>query len=488
MSNDTQPNGGQTSPETQAPDTGLTKALWTLFSSMKTAIVLLLLLAIVSILGTVIEQKSVPEMYVMRYGEGKYAFLKALGLTDVYNSGWYKLLLSLIGINLLVCSINRFGMTWRRVTAPAVDIAVEAISALPGSEIISSTHSPEESLRKVDAALKSESYRVSSGQVEGDQVVHAARGNAGLWGPYLTHVSILIIFIGSIFGRAVGFEGYATIVEGRSTSTYERGDEHKAENLGYRVSLNDFKIEYDQDHNPTAYKSDLSVYEAERQVARKVIGVNHPLTYRGVSFFQSDYGLEGLILKITSPDGFVTEWPVQIESQFSPGGKEFMISGMPMKEVKHGGKKITMFVHDMAVDYSEERDGNFSAMSLPLNPAVKIMANANFPENKDLKLWDKLEWLQVGQSEESNGFKIELTDAVMSTGLQVSKNPGIPILYAGFILLMVGIFLSFYITRSIVRVRVSAGDGGTTIYLASGSRSGGAAYERVRERIKSSLV
>ena len=114
-------------------DIGAMEALWSLFSSMKTAIVLLLGLAAVSIFGTVIEDKH--------------------GIT-IYHSSWFSVLLVLVGINLAVCSINRFGIAWRKTVKPCIETDSAQVAAMNISETVSSSDSVESATQKLLGALR----------------------------------------------------------------------------------------------------------------------------------------------------------------------------------------------------------------------------------------------------------------------------------------------------------------------------------------------
>ena len=467
-------------------ETGAFEALWKLFSSMRTAITLLLVLAAVSVVGTVIPQKGLTQDYIGAYGTARYALLRALGLTDVYHSGWYEFVLALVGVNLFVCSINRFKVTWRHTRQPQVSVDFARIANMQRPERLFSDNTVEDTADKIGTTLRRRSYRVLR-ESEGDDVVlHAARGSISLWGPFLTHLSILVIFVGAIVGGLLGWEGYTTITEGKSTETcYRQGTEEQS-NLGFSVALRKFSIGYDKQHNPTAYKSDLRVYRGADFVAQKVIDVNHPLTYQGVSFHQSDYGLAGLTLKVTAPNGESVRVPFDIETGNGSNGKVYSISGEPFKQVKIGGKKLTIFVHDFVADYAAGHQAGMT--SLPINPAASIMVNDRFPEYKGLDAWSKLGWLALSKSNNYKGFAITLDDVVDYTGLQVSRNPGLPIIYTGFGLLLIGVFLAFYVSHMVIRVRISPSQGGAAVTAGAVSRLEDSSFDRDFARLRGVLT
>ena len=97
-------------------------AIWRFFSSVKLTIVLLILLAIVSIFGTLIPQGQEAVEFAGSLGPTMLRFLSTLQLFDMYNAPWFRLVIAFLALNLIVCSINRFPTAWKRFTAkPAPD-------------------------------------------------------------------------------------------------------------------------------------------------------------------------------------------------------------------------------------------------------------------------------------------------------------------------------------------------------------------------------
>lgn len=464
---------------------GLTQALWVFFSEMKTAIVLLLLLAVVSILGTVIRQGATPEEYVHLYGPRVSTIIAYLGFSSVYSSTLFKLLLALAGANLTVCSINRFGSTWKRTFKQQVSVDARQISKMPRAETLSFGGTVEDAAAKAAAALRSRSYHVVERRGADGMALLATRGRLSLWGPYLTHLSILVIFLGAILGNALGFGGYTTITEGASTSTYF-SDTNQAANLGFRVALKKFAIGHDIKHNPTSYRSDLLVYEGDRLALRKTVDVNHPLTYKGVSFFQSDYGLKGMVVKITAPSGETAKLSFNLSTENGPHGKAYSVSGEPFKQVRLGNKTLTVFVHNLLPDYTPKSGASVSF--LPINPAARIMVNDRLPGYKGLDAWSNIGWLDARGAARYKGYTLTLDDVVDYTGLQVSRNPGLPIIYVGFGLLLAGVFLSFYVLHRIVRLNVAQHGSGARVVIGATSREDPSVFDADMQRLRSALA
>ncbi len=91
--------------------------IWGLFSSVKLAIVLLIILAIASILGTVIPQQNGAEEFAKQLSPAMLRLFQTLNFFDMYHSLWFRLLIGLLSLNLIVCSINRFPKTLKKFSA-----------------------------------------------------------------------------------------------------------------------------------------------------------------------------------------------------------------------------------------------------------------------------------------------------------------------------------------------------------------------------------
>lgn len=464
---------------------GLTQALWVFFSEMKTAIILLLLLAVVSVLGTVITQGASPEQYVGQYGAKAYAIIKFFGLNNAYNCGIFRTLLILVGINLSVCSINRFGTIWRRSFPDVSSYSADAVGRMKRSDTVDFQGTVEDAAGRAKASLHQRKYTVTNIDEADGVSLYASKGRLSLWGPFLTHLSLLVIFLGAIIGSLTGFTGFTSIPEDDWTETYFRDSTQAEAKLDFKVALKKFTIGHDKLGNPTSYKSDLVVYDGDKPVATKEIDVNHPLTYKGVQFFQSDYGVSGMVITITAPDGKSVHLNYDIETGSGPYGKVYEISGEPFKTIQIEGKSITVFAHDFAPDYTGAKEENMSA--LPLNPAAQVMINDRFPKYKGLDGWTKLGWMEVGKSSQYKGYTVTVEKVVNYTGLQVSKNPGLPIVYLGFGLLMAGVFLSFYVSHRVIRLRISQGAQTSMVNIGATSREEPEVFDADFQRLRNAL-
>jgi cytochrome c biogenesis protein len=442
------PNKHKPTTSAQAPiderDIGAMEALWAFFSSMKTAIVLLLFLAAASVLGTLLEDRK--------------------GVT-LYGSSFYKTLLALVGINLTVCSLNRFKLVWRQVFGPVVVTDRQHIAGMAGSVSLTTPGQVDSVSERIAKALRSRRYKVTSAGVGSDIAIHAVRGRAGFWGPHVTHLSLLVIFASAIYGHFLGTDGYAPILETERTTGYYRRGQDKLTPLGFEVELRNFTIEFDGNHNPTGYKSDVRIHQDGREVHSKVVDVNHPLTWQGISFYQSDYGLNVLSVVITGLSGKSKRLSFTVVEENTPQGRRYVIKEMGLTEVELDGRKLHLLVHNLVPDYVGGEALNRSL--LPLNPAVEVMINDRWPQYKGLDAWQRLGWMTEGKSARFKGYNVTIERFIFYSGLQVARNPGLPGVYAGFALMILGILLSFYVTHKTIRVHLTPAPEGVSVALGT---------------------
>src|SRR6266498_2048008 len=100
---------------------GFLQGLWDFFCSLKLSISLLILLAVTSIIGTVIPQlPNVPPEYLQSLSSGKLFLYKNLGFFNMYHSWWFMLLLYLLTVNLVACSIKRLPRVWKFISEPTL--------------------------------------------------------------------------------------------------------------------------------------------------------------------------------------------------------------------------------------------------------------------------------------------------------------------------------------------------------------------------------
>ena len=385
-------------------------------ANLKVAIALLLLIALFSILGTVIEQGQTLDFYRENYPEHpalfgflSYKVILAIGLEHVYGSWWFLTLLILFGTSLTACTFNRqlpilkASKRWFYYTKP------QSFEKLPlATEIVGGN------LTQLAQSLQSKNYKV----YQADDRLYARKGLIGRIGPIIVHASMLLVLIGSIWGSLTGFIAQEMVPS---------GDTFKVRNItesgawsasqvpkDWSVRVNRFWIDYTPKGNIDQFYSDLSVLDKDgKEVDRQTIHVNKPLKYKGVSFYQANWDIHAI--KFTLNNSPIMQLPVnKLESQ--NGGRQVWGTWIPTKPDLSAG--VTLITPDL--------QGTFLIYDEKGNLLTTVRTNG---------------------SAEINGVTFTLKEAIGSTGLQIKADPGIPIVYAGFGLLMLGVMMS-YISHS----------------------------------------
>ncbi len=280
--------------------------VWEFFTSLKLAIFVIIILAVTSIIGTIIEQNQPLEKYRQFYSDGTIRIFESVGLFDMYHSWWFLLLLVLFTVNLICCTLDRLPRVVRVVRNPKTTLDENLEKTMGLVERWKRKGELETLAATYQEAMTDAFARPRVTENAGTLHLYAEKGVISRFGVYVTHLSIIIIFIGAIIGNVFGFKGYANIVEGESASVIPtRGGTTKVD-LGFAVRCNKFWVDYYPNGQPKEYSSDLSIIENGKEVLRKRIEVNDPLQYKGVWFYQASYGSAGATtvkVAVNAPDG-----------------------------------------------------------------------------------------------------------------------------------------------------------------------------------------
>jgi len=435
--------------------------VWKFFTSIKLAIFIIIILAIASIIGTIIEQNQPLEKYRQVYTDGAIRLFESLNLFDMYHSWWFLLLLVLFTVNLSCCTIDRLPRAVKVVRNPKTTL----------------DENLEKSLSHVDRWKKkggleglAETYKAAMGgafakplvtENSGTLHLYAEKGIISRFGVYVTHLSIIIIFIGAIIGNVFGFKGFANIVEGESVRTIPTRGGTNHVDLGFAVRCNKFWVDFYPSGQPKEYASDLSILENGREVLRKKIVVNDPLQYKGIWFYQSSYGAAGAAsatLAVHTPDG--------------GKGETVSLAAGQKKEIPGYGTVS-------GVDYQNDFQG--------LGPALLVVLEK--PGKPPAQFWLLRAYPNFDrQRGDSRYLSFAGVDQIFYTGLQVAQDPGVNIVWVGCTLMVIGIMIAFFMSHQRLWIRLSrGGDGRVEVVLAGSTNKNRLAFEKRFEKIQADM-
>jgi cytochrome c biogenesis protein len=435
--------------------------VWNFFISVKLAIFTLIILAIASIFGTIVEQNQPPEKYHQIYEDWAYNLMDRINLFDMYHSWWFLALLVLFTVNLICCTIDRFPKMLKVVRNPRTKLDGNLEKTLSLSDRWKKKGTLSDWAAKYSSTLSATFAKPKVTEEGGEVHLYAETGVASRFGVYVTHLSIVIIFIGAIVGNVAGFKSYVNITDGEEVSHLDTrgGKEHI--NLPFSVRNNRFWLETYPNGQPKKYASDLSVIESGREVLRKTITVNDPLQYKGIWFYQSSYGQAGGTTALVS-------------IRRSDGSPEGVLSLAPNEPVPIDGYGTVR-----GVNYDQNFQGRGPALQVvvekPGKPADNFWLLQQLPD-------------QDRQRNDALAFSFGGLNSKMFTGLQVARDPGVNVVWLGCALMVIGITMAFFLSHQRVWVRLAQGqDGRVEVALAGSASRNRLAFEKKFAKIQTDV-
>lgn len=394
-----------------APQKFFKRDVLPVLADLRLAIILLLAIAIFSISGTVVEQGQSVEFYQSNYPEHPALFgfltwkvLLLAGLDHVYRTWWFLSILVLFGSSLTACTFTR--------QLPALKVARRwkfYEEPKQFQKLALSAELETGSLTYLEQLLQQKSYRIFR---EGEKV-YARKGIIGKIGPIIVHASMLLILGGAIWGTMTGFMGQEMVPSGQEFRVQNITDAGPwAEPQipkDWSMRVNRFWIDYTPNGAIDQFYSDLSVLDKTGQeVDRKTIHVNLPLKYRGVTFYQADWAIAAVRVRLNK----------------SP------VLQLPMAQLDTQGKGR---IWGAWIPTKPDLSAGVSLLAKDLQGTMLVYGT-------DGKL---LTTVRAGTAVEVNGVMLTIDEVVGSTGLQIKADPGIPIVYTGFGLLMLSVMMSY---------------------------------------------
>jgi len=424
--------------------------LWRFFISMRTGLMLILALGLLSLVGTLVSQAppgmtADPEAYASwvetmkpRYG-GWTAVIDTLGLFSVFASVWFKAITVLLTTSILACSVNRAPRLWKLAFSPRTRMGETFFTHAPLRATILVPAGPDTAIDNVAKVLKSHHFRTITDPDDHGQNLYADRFRWGPFGTVIAHVSFVVILLGFFLSATTGFKDTQfTAPVGEKVAV--------GHGTGLTVEARSFSDTYYPDGSPKEYSSELVLYKDGVEVEKKKVMVNHPLTFEGVAFYQSFYGVAAA-MKVTDAAG-KTLYKGAVPLVWSSKDGQHSIGQFVLP-----GKKMSVYVVGAA---SGKVDPNIKAgqMQLELQPDGSENPTAT-------------EVVDQGKPTTISGLTYTFERTRPFTGLIVADDPGALWVWIGSTLLITGLFLVFFFPHRRVWVRVRKTAGGSEILCAS---------------------
>ncbi len=439
--------------------------IYDLFASLKLAFFLMIAIAVLSMFGsTYIEQEQPVSYYVQKYGEQKAHVIMSLHLNNIFHSWYYRTLLYLFGINLIICSIKRLPPIWRHTFGKErilklderAEKHLKPISAKLNTDILS-----------VAKFLKSEGFKVFYEEDGNKKYIYAEKGKWSRLGVYIVHIGLIILLAGALIDSYFGIRGIMQVPEGEKSNIMMSLDmaSNKVYKLPFYVYEKRFKIITYGKSSPEfasavkSYESNIYIIKNNKIVDKGFLAVNSPFSYNGYHIYQASYGMTGypkfmdlVVINKKKAEAGDNKGALVGDVKFM-NSKFAMFNGMNIKILKstlnienpqagmNGDLKPAVM---LKVDYN----GKSYDVPVIYSPKLTIIAYNEMPNLKDFPYV----------------FFMDSFDPQYFSGFQVAKDPGSNILWIGSIITILGMMLAFYKVNRKIWIREENGELKIAIY------------------------
>ena len=514
---DPRPTGGELNPRE------LGRWLWRQLTSMRTALILLLVLALAAVPGSVIPQEGVDSLKTSRWQADHPTLTpiyEKLSLFSVYDSPWFSAIYILLMVSLVGCIIPRTFIYLRAIRTPP-PAAPRNLTRLPDHASYDSDEGVEDVLQRAREVLKARGYRLRPAE-DGSDSVSAERGYLREVGNLVFHLSVVVVLVGFALGGLFGFRGGAVITQGSTFANtisqyddFEPGALFSAEQMDpFVFSFDSFDVEWQRTNRGVlarAFNARLTYAQQPGAAEEKYdLRVNHPLSIGDTDVFLIGHGYAPVITVTDGEGNEVYSGP----TPFLPQDQSFLSFGVvkspdaqpgqiglegllyPTFELV-GGNPLTIYPDDLNPLLSLSVFTGDLGLDVPSSQSVYVLDKSNATqvlndEGKPLRLD-----LSIGETIElPDGLGTVTFDSVEPwTRIQFSQTPGKEIALIGVVLALIGMCGSLFIRprRVWVRAREESGDESphgssvTMVEVAALDRSGGGDVAPVLEEIVNEL-
>jgi len=450
-----------------APPGGLRGSLrfaWAVLTSMRTAIILLLLLAVAAIPGGILPQRPVNPFGVTQWlaAHTKLGpFFDKIGMFDVFHAPWFSAIYMLLFVSLVGCIVPRTAVYLRAARAPAAT-PPRTVSRMSGALSYSSSLPTDDVLSAAETSLRKRRYRVRR---VGDTVC-AERGYIRELGNLSFHVALLGVLLAVGFGSLLGHSGTAIVVEGQGFSNtltqyddFTAGAAFTGQLDPFTVKLDAFHVRYETGPVQTGaareFKADVTVTDPSGSRTDS-IEVNSPLTIGSTKVHLVGHGYAAVVTVRDGNGNIAYSGPVvfqPLDSNLKSAGAINVPDARPQRIGLEG-----YFLPTASVGHS----GPVSLFPEALNPQLFLTAWSGAPKAESgvpssVFTLDKTGMTQLTQDGDLLRMQLSPGDSfVLPNGLglvtfdgwqrwvklQVSSTPGMGAILAFVLLAVAGMALS----------------------------------------------
>ncbi|MEB3102784.1 cytochrome c biogenesis protein ResB [Ferviditalea candida] len=461
--------------------------IWNFFSSVRNAVILIVITLLGAVLGTIYPQENTfmnvdpAQYYADNYGTLGTIYYR-LGLSHTYSSWWFELLLVMIGASLVICSLDRVLPLYRALSKQKIrkhpDFIGRQRVVYSGSIDIpdaQATRDPKEWIGELQAQLRKKGYRV---QAE-DNALLAEKNRFSRWGPYINHIGLIIFLLAVLLRGIPGWymDQYIGFLEGEVT---------RIPDTPYFLENQKFTVDFYSDEEmpqklrgqgrlvPKMFKTKAVLYKCTadcdetgkapvlQEVARHDIIVNDPLDYKGLLAYQFDYRETPQIMAVT-----VSLKNKQTGERF---GSFKLKTHNPDSSYTSGPYKLEL--KDYFPDFGLNEKGiPFTKSNTPNAPAyIFLIKGPGLPDNGEIYVYfakqiDKVNFSQdklngqFGQEYEISASSMKDVELANYTSyLNIRVDRAMPYIYSGAIIFMIGVVMGLYWQHRRIWLRIDEGN------------------------------
>ena len=383
--------------------------VWNFFkkiSNLNFSIFLLLLISSISILGTIIEQDESIDYYKKNYPinemkliEINWEIIQRFKLNQLYTNWFFITLLIIFCLSLIACTLStqlpslKHARRWKFKKQISINNTLWQYR----TPIIISPSSVIYFLNRTNYHAFHQEY-----------YIYSYKGLLGRLAPIFVHISLISILGGSLLGLFTGISFQEMIPVGE---VFHLKNIIKSGLISYISDylirkIYTFTIEYNTNQSIKQFYSNISILNKKKQVIKnQTISVNKPLYFREFTFYQTNWQINGLKLKINN------KYEIQV----------------PIKKIINNNTVLWLTTF-----YYNDED------------VISLMISGL---KEPILYYDKtgqlLQTVAIGEIQTIHNIPIQITEIITSTGLQIKKDPGVLIIYLSFFILMLSILISY---------------------------------------------
>jgi cytochrome c biogenesis protein len=436
---------------------------------MRTALVLLMILALAAVAGSLVPQVGVADpriASIFRDHPLRARIYDQIGLFDVYGSWWFTLVYTLLLVSLGACLLPRTRAFFRNLrTRP---VPARELDTLRHYAEVSVPAAPERAIVGARRVLRRRLFRVSG--PNGSAAIAADKGLAREGGSLLFHWAFFVLLLGVVWGKGTGFTGQAVVVEGQTwveahanfDGTVREGRFFDEDHSGVQIRVEDFQATYRMTGQPQDFVTRATLLGPDGAPASDVeIRVNHPAELDGVKFFQFGYGWAPVI-RVEKDGQALFDGPVVCEQGPPPEGVSPLqlpwncVVKLPTLDPQVGlrfelwpdsralyalletGRSMPMIAEFAPVMAYDAFEGDLRADAVQSTSVLDTVAMRRFDTGV----------VGAGRTADlGDGLTVSFPELRQYTVLQVTRDRGLPIVLLAAILILLGLLPALYSSR-----------------------------------------